>query len=71
MKRYIVWFDFPYGRAYLKGSFIDDSNYHSNIEIPEFTSDVLAAQEFNSKISAENAAKFFAGKYGYGVEEIK
>ena len=37
MKRYIVWFDFPYGRTYLKGSFIDDSNYDRNVEIPEFT----------------------------------
>lgn len=66
MKRYIVWFDFPYGRTYLKDSFIDDSN----IEIPEFTQDYLVAKEFDSKTYAESQAKFYAGKYAYGVEEV-
>lgn len=70
MKRYIVWFDFPYGRTYLKGSFIDDSNYDRNVEIPEFTQDYLVAKEFNSKTYAKNQAKFYAGKYAYGVEEV-
>lgn len=70
MKRYIVWFDFPYGRTYLKGSFIDDSNYDRNVEIPEFTQDYLVAKEFNSKTYAENQAKFYAGKYAYGVVEV-
>ena len=70
MKRYIVWFDFPYGRTYLKGSFIDDSNYDRNVEIPEFTQDYLVAKEFNSKTYAENQAKFYAGKCAYGDEEV-
>ena len=41
-----------------------------NLEIPEFTADKTLAKEFDSKDTALTKGRFFAGKYGYGVDEV-
>lgn len=65
---YKVSFDFPYGVTYLKSLFVDDK-ISCQIEIPEFTTDINEAKKFENKIDAENAGRFFGGKYGYKVIE--
>ena len=65
---YILSFDFPYGVTYLKSVYLDD-RISCTIEIPEFTSDINKAKKFENKMDAENAGRFFGGKYGYEVIE--
>lgn len=65
---YKVSFDFPYGVTYLKSLFIDD-RISCSVEIPEFTSNIDEAKKFDNKTEAENAGRFFSGKYGYKVIE--
>ncbi len=69
--KYVIWFDFPYGKTYFKCSYLEESTTSNRcIEIPEFTQDILAAMEFDDKDEALRRGKFFAGKYGYGVELV-
>ena len=70
MKKYILWFDFPNGKTYFKGLYIEDSNEPEMLEIPEFTMDILASMTFDSKEIALKYGNFFAGKYKYGIEEV-
>ena len=65
---YKLSFDFPYGVTYLKSVYLDD-RISCTIEIPEFTSDINKAKKFENKMDAENAGRFFGGKYGYKVIE--
>ena len=60
MKKYVIWFDFPYGRTYYKESFIDTSYLSGNLEIPEFIADKTKAKEFNDKEDALRKGRFFA-----------
>lgn len=70
MKKYIIWFDFPFGKTYYRNSYIDTSYTAGNLEIPEFSADKTLAKEFKSKEDALRIGRFFAGKYSYGVDEI-
>ena len=66
---YKLSFDFPFGKTWLKSIYIDD-RISCSVEIPEFTSNKDEAKEFTDKTKAENAGKFYAGKYGFNVEKI-
>lgn len=68
--KYIIWFEFPYGKTYYKDSYIDTMSIQGNLEIPEFTSDKTLARRFESKEKALVKGRFFAGKYGFGVDEV-
>lgn len=66
---YVIWFDFPYGRTYFKDSYWLESVVSSrNIEIPQYTQDIDEAKIFTDKEEALRKGRFYAGKYGYGVE---
>ena len=68
MTTYRVSFDFPYGKTWLKSFFVDD-RISCTIEIPEFTNDFAEAKDFDTKTEAENAGKFYCGKYNWNVIE--